>query len=168
MTLKLLDRSGKRKDVCEHASILLLCAAFALVLAGCAGPKGPAFVAKPTTAPPPMHCFDSVGHTPGSTPFVLGGTCCCTPTQELMDRYHTDGLLKDMELKDLLAIYEQKGIKTALDHKGCNNLCQWGPHIIKGGHCMVPPTPATFNFEEVRFGTKYVPVEPTDGKKKKK
>jgi hypothetical protein len=70
-------------------------------------------------------------------------------------------------LKDLLALYEQRGVKTALDHKGCNNLCQWGPHIIKGGHCMVPPTPATYNYEEVRFGAKYVPVKPTKGKKKK-
>jgi len=114
-----------------------------------------------------MYCFDSVGHTPGSKPFIVGGTCCCTPTRELMDKYHKDGLLKDMELKGLLALYEQKGIKTALDHKGCNNLCQWGPHIIKGGNCMVPPTPATHNFEEVRFGMKYVPVEPP-GKKSKK
>jgi len=67
-----------------------------------------------------------------------------------------------MELGDLIALYEERGIKTALDHKDCNNLCEWGPHIVKGGKCMAPPTPGTNNFEEIRFGMKYVPVVPVE------
>jgi len=115
----------------------------------------------------PKYCFDTVGHTPGTKPFILGGTCCCTPTKELMEQYHADGFLKDMELQDLIRLYEERGIKTALDHIGCNNLCKWGPHIVKGGKCMVPPTPGTTNFEEVRFGVKYVPVAKKKGRKNK-
>ena len=128
-----------------------------LLVPGCATKEQP-FVMKSAADWKPVYCFDSVGHTPGAKPFILGGTCCCTPTQELMDKYHADSLLTDMQLNDLLALYQQKGIHTALDHKGCNNLCQWGPHVVKGGHCMVPPTPATHNFEEVRFGFKRVPL----------
>lgn len=142
-----------------------LIGAIILGLAGCAGPQQRPFQAKPTTRPAPVYCFDGVGHTPGSKPFILGGTCCCTPTQELMDKYHADGFLTDMTLQDLLKLYQDRGIKTALDHKGCNNLCEHGPHVVKGGKCMVPPTPGTANFEEVRYGMKYVPVEEAENKK---
>ena len=107
-----------------------------------------------------MHCFDSVGHTPGAKPFVLGGTCCCTPSAEVLADYKKHGHVQaDMTLEDLVALYGKEGIKTELDHKGCNNLCKWGPHVVKGGKCMVPPTPGTYNFEEVRFGTRYVKGE---------
>jgi hypothetical protein len=123
---------------------------------GC-GPSLPPYKAKPDTISEPIYCFDSVGHKAGSKPFIMGGTCCCTPTKELMDKYHADGLLMDVQLQDLINLYESAGIKTALDHQGCNNLCQWGPHILKGGKCMAPPTPGTFNFEEVRFAVRYVP-----------
>lgn len=134
--------------------------ALAALLAGCVTPnKESPFVADATSWIPAF-CFDGVGHTAGAKPFILGGTCCCTPTKQLMDQYHADGLVRDMELKDLLALYEQKGIKTALDHNHCNNLCQWGPHVIKGGNCMVSPTPGTYNFEEVRCGLKHVFVRP--------
>src|ERR1017187_5508293 len=98
---------------------MLLSPVMVLLLIGCVSEHP--FVAD-TTARTQVICFDTVGHTPGAKPFILGGTCCCTPTQELMDRYHADGLLKDMKLKDLLVLYEQKGIKTALDHNHCNNL----------------------------------------------
>ena len=127
-------------------------------LAGCAAKERP-FEPKSAARPAPVYCFDAVGHTPGTKPFILGGTCCCTPTQALLDRYHADGLLLDMTLEDLRHAYEERGIKTALDHTACNNLCTWGPHVVKGGQCLVPPTPGTANFEEVRFGLKYVPVE---------
>jgi len=167
MEKKLSRRTGRKDGVAVYPNRLVFSALLACVAVGCATQKVAPFAAKSETAPTPVYCFDSVGHTPGSKPFLMGGSCCCTPTQELMNRYHKDGLLKEMQLKDLLALYEQKGIKTALDHKGCNNLCQWGPHVIKGGQCMAPPTPATFNFEEVRFGMRYVPAEPVKEKGKK-
>ncbi len=59
----------------------------------------------------------------------------------------------------LSAKYRDAGIKTAADHQHCNNLCEWGPHVVKGGHCMVSPTSGTVNFEEVRFDSRYIPSE---------
>ncbi|MGE4558195.1 MAG: hypothetical protein AB7D07_15430 [Desulfovibrionaceae bacterium] len=115
------------------------------------------YVAKSMTPPPIKYCFTTVGHVPGTQPFIFGGTCCCTPTQELMDQYHADGFLLDMELEDLLAEYETRGI--VLRHEGgwqCNNLCSSGPHLVFGGHCMVPPTIGTQNYENVITGKKPV------------
>jgi hypothetical protein len=53
---------------------------------------------------------------------------------------------------DLIELYQQKNIKLVFDHTDCNNLCEYGPHVTKGGHCMVPPTPGTRNYEEVITG----------------
>ena len=99
-----------------------------------------------------VHCFDGVPHQPGSKPWIMGGTCCCTPSDELIEAYHRDGICLDMTTDDLIELYEQKGVRLALDHTNCNNLCEHGPHVTKGGHCMVPPTPGTRNYEEVVTG----------------
>ena len=117
------------------------------------------YAPRPDAKPVPVYCFDSVGHMPGAKPFVLGGTCCCTPSEAVVGDYKQHGHVpQDMTLQQLIALYERDGIKTALDHYGCNNLCKWGPHVIKGGKCMAPPTPGTYNFEEVRFNMRYTPV----------
>jgi hypothetical protein len=137
-------------------------AAMLLLLAGCQTERP--YLAKTSTAPNPVHCFDAVGHQKGAKPFILGGTCCCTPTERLMEQYHADGLLTDMKLANLLRLYEERGIKTSLDHHECNNLCQYGPHVVKGGKCMVSPTPGTWNYEEIRFAVKYAQPLP-EGKK---
>jgi hypothetical protein len=102
--------------------------------------------------PPIVHCFDGVPHVRGSTPFVLGGSCAHSPTAETLGWYHRDGLLKDYDLDRLKRLYADRGIKTIHDHKECNNYCPWGPHLVKGGTCMVPPTPGTKNYEEVLSG----------------
>jgi hypothetical protein len=102
-----------------------------------------------------VHCFDGVPHQAGSQPWVLGGTCCCTPTDQLMAAYHRDGFYRNMQTADLLALYQEKGIHLVTDHARCNNLCEYGPHVVFGGHCMVAPTPGTRNYEEVITGTSY-------------
>ena len=94
----------------------------------------------------------SQANRPVLFPFVLGGTCCCTPTQELIDAYHRDGLLLDYDLGRLIQLYEGLGIQTLRDHRDCNNQCSWGPHVIQGGKCMVPPTPGTQHYEEIITG----------------
>jgi len=108
------------------------------------------------------YCNDYTGHVPGTMPFVLGGTCCCTPTQELIDAYHRDGLLLDYDLGRLKELYRSLGIKTADDHRDCNNRCKWGPHILEGGRCMVPPTPGTQHFEEIITGRFRLPENATE------
>lgn len=113
------------------------------------------YVAKSLTPPEIKHCFITIGHKKGTKPFIYGGTCCCTPTHELMEQYHADGYLLDMNVEDLLAEYEIRGI--VLEHgEGwqCNNMCDSGPHLVFGGKCMVPPTVGTQNYENVITGKK--------------
>ena len=138
-----------------------------VLLAGCAKEARYTLVLPKETSPPVAYCFDTVGHTPGAKPWVLGGTCCCTPSEKVLNDYKKGGhVAQDMTLDGLKALYEAKGIKTALDHQGCNNMCKWGPHVVKGGKCMVPPVPMTMNYEEIFSGTFKKPEE--QGKKVEK
>lgn len=123
------------------------------VVAGCAEKV---FVPKPAQAPAIVHCFDTVGHQPGAKPWALGGPCCCTPAPAVLADWQAHGYFTGQSVDDVVAIYHQKGIKLATDHHDCNNVCPDGPHVVKGGHCMVPPTPGTENYEEVLFGQAYV------------
>jgi hypothetical protein len=151
----------------QSKNIVLLIVGIVIALASCATPKIVPYQAKPLDRPEPVHCFDAVGHMPGTYPYIFGGTCCCTPTPELMEQYHRDGFLLDMEYEDLLRAYSDRGIQLeSASHKGCNNLCEHGPHVVKGGKCMASPTPGTVNFEEVRFGTRYLSSQQAEEIKK--
>lgn len=100
------------------------------------------------------YCFDTIGHKQGTFPFILGGTCCCTPTEELLKQYQKDGFLANYTLDQLIEEYHNRGIVLESDeHKNCNNDCIDGPHVVKGGKCMIPPTPFTQNFIEVATGS---------------
>ena len=123
----------------------------AAALGSCVAPPPP-FVPIRYTNLRIAHCFDGVPHQPGSKPWVLGGTCCCTPSSELITAYHRDGICRDVTMDDLVALYGQKNIRLTYDHTDCNNLCGYGPHVTKGGQCMVPPTPGSRNHEEVVTG----------------
>lgn len=83
----------------------------------------------------------------------------------MLDDYQKHGYFEGLSLDDLIKMYEARGIKTALDHQGCNNMCQWGPHVLKGGQCMVPPTPGTTNYEQILSGD--FPKPPAVKKSKK-
>lgn len=122
----------------------------ALLVAGCT--TAPEYISKPTDAPPVKYCNDATGHMAGAQPWIMGGTCCCTPTPELMEKYHADGLCLEMTVDDLIAMYRDAGIITDLDVTGTNNMDDHGPHVVKGGKSMVTPTPGTKNFEEVVSG----------------
>jgi hypothetical protein len=135
----------------RRADVLLLGFVVATVLSGCITPPPP-YVPAQREPPPMAHCFDGVPHIPGSTPFVLDGACCCTPTEDLMRKLHADGICQGIDADGLITMYHDKGIKLVVDHQRCNNLCEFGPHVTKGGKCMVPPTPGTRNYEEVVTG----------------
>lgn len=110
---------------------------------------------KPPVGPPLKYCNDAVGHVQGAAPWILGGTCCCTPTEEMFAVYQSEGTVdSDMTYDQFLALFTERGIVTDLDHEGCNNLCEDGPHVVFGGHCMCTPTPGTDNYEEVISGVR--------------
>ena len=132
-----------------------------LLLAGCViqdtgwrrTPVHPDRSSPPVDAPPPLaHCTDTVGHDARSHPFIFGGSCCCTPTVAVMEAYHRNGTLVDWGVDALVAAHRARGIALSGDHESCNNLCRQGPHVVKGGRCLVPPTPVTPNHEEVLSG----------------
>ena len=55
------------------------------------------------------------------------------------------GELKSMHLRD--------------DEQPAESESEHGPHVVKGGKCMTPPTPGTENYEEVLFGKVYMPKQ---------
>jgi hypothetical protein len=161
-----------RRQASEHgrlwAAELTLVAALActaiITAAGCVQPPPP-YVPAHREAPKQARCFDGVTHIPGSKPSVLGGACCCTPSDELMAKFHADGVCVELDTQGLINLYHEKGVQLATDHKNCNNLCKDGPHVAKGGKCMVPPRAGTRNYEEVVTGIVFVPPPPAGQKK---
>jgi len=131
--------------------IALLVSAAAAVLAGCESPPPP-FVPKSAVPPAVTYCCDYTGHKAGSQPWIMGGTCCCTPSDELMRQLHRDGFCVGQTADDLRARYAQAGIHLrGPKHEHCGGLCAAGPHVVLGGKCMCPPTPGTETYEQVIF-----------------
>jgi hypothetical protein len=133
----------------------------AVVLAGCEGRYRPLpYRPKAPDTPPILACHDGVGHIEGRKPWVLGGTCCCTPTPANFALHQKQGTIdKSMAYEAYLALHKERGIVTDLDHKGCGNLCAAAPHVVLGGKCMATPTPGAGFYERVTFG----PHEPLVG-----
>lgn len=144
--------------------LLVLAGLLAFAAIGCEKPPGP-FVPRSAVAPEVIYCNDYTGHKPGSKPFVMGGTCCCTPTDELMAKLHADGFCAGMSADDLKEAYAKAGIVLAgPGHRHCNGLCDAGPHVVLGGKCMCPPTPGTEYAEQViRGGPKGQPAKTPQG-----
>ena len=131
--------------------LLALLTAVAWVLAGCETPPGP-YVPR-AGAPQVVYCNDNTGHKPGAKPWIMGGTCCCTPSESLMEQLHKDGFCVGMTAEDLKAKYVEAGIALrGPGHMYCNGLCKAGPHVVLGGKCMCPPTPGTAYYEKVISG----------------
>jgi hypothetical protein len=126
-----------------------------LLAAGGCGPsyKPLPYRPKPLQAPPILVCHDGVGHIKGNKPWILGGTCCCTPTPANFALHQQQGTIdKAMTYEQYLALYKEKGIATDLNHKACGNVCSHGPHVVLGGRCMATPSPGTWMYERVTYG----------------
>lgn len=143
--------------------VLFIAAAGALAVAAGCGPtyRPLPYISKAAQAPQPLACHDGIGHIQGNKPWILGGNCCCTPTPANFELHQAQGTIdKSITYEAYLALYKQKGVTTDLDHKGCGNLCDHGPHVLLGGRCMATPTPGTWLYERVTYG----PHTPLTGK----
>ncbi len=148
-------------------ALLVAVTSVACLAAGCAAPIDESWRASPRlpyrTVPPPetapafSHCNDRTGHVPGSTPWIFGGTCLCNPSIAVLDDYKASGILSTWAVATMETFYSNRGVTTLRDHRDCNNLCANGPHLLKGGRCLVPPTPGTLNWEEVVTGSFALP-----------
>jgi len=124
---------------------------------GCETPPAP-YVPKPLRAPEVLYCNDTTGHKPGTKPWVMGGKCCCTPSEALMALLHRDGFCQGMTADQLRNLYESKGVALrGPGHESCNGLCKQGPHVVLGGKCMCPPVPGTDYYERVVTGRRPTP-----------
>lgn len=134
--------------------VLAGCAAL-VAAAGCGAPpyRPLPYVPKAPMTPNPLVCHDAIGHIKANKPWILGGNCCCTPTPENYKRHVKHGTIpRATSYEQYLALYKQRDIVTDLDHKGCGNLCDHGPHVVMGGRCMATPTPGTAMYEQVTYG----------------
>lgn len=137
--------------ILKHQLLILLIAI--LVISSCAAP--PKFKMKPSIPPNVKYGIDPIGHIPGTSPWILGGTCCCTPTEKMFNIYKKEGTVAtNMTYQQFLNLFKEKGIVTDLDlgYKGSNNRDDHGPHVVFGGKSMVTPTPGSDNYEEVISG----------------
>jgi len=141
-------RSGLSRREFLKAAALIGTSAFALP--GCVPQLG-SYQAKAATPPPIVNCFDTIGHR-GFKPFVLGGSCYCNPLPAQIAVWQKEGSFEGKSAEEILNFYKAREVKTLYDHRDCNNLCRSGPHVVKGGKCLVPPTPFTDNYEEVATG----------------
>ncbi|MBM4017160.1 MAG: hypothetical protein FJ288_02350 [Planctomycetes bacterium] len=144
---------------------LAAAAAGALAAAGCQPAYRPMpYMPKPLTAPQPLACHDAIGHITSNKPWVLGGTCCCTPTAANFAIHRNNGTVdKSMTYEAYLALFKEKGVVTDLDHKGCGNVCTSGPHVLLGGKCMATPAPGTWMYERITYGP-HTPLTADDAK----
>jgi hypothetical protein len=135
-------------------NLLVILLAGAVAACGCGQAMHPLpFMAKPAQPPQILSCHDAVGHIKGNKPWILGGACCCTPTQANYALHVEQGTIdRSMTYEAYLALYKGRGIATDLDHKGCGNLCAQGPHVVLGGRCMATPTPGRGFYEQVTYG----------------
>ena len=143
---------SKRLRAASRISPLVAAALAVWLLAGCETPPGP-FVPTSAIAPDVVYCNDCTGHKPGTQPWIIGGTCCCTPSQELMQQYHADGFCQGMTAEDLRKMYEEAGIVLASPEcQFSNGLGPGGHHVVMGGKSLIPPTPGTEYYEMVVTG----------------
>jgi hypothetical protein len=123
-----------------------------VTIVACAAPE---FVARGLVSPDVKHCNDSIGHIVGNKPFILGGNCVCTPTEKRFATHVKENTIgNSVTYQEYLRLFQNQRIVTDLDHKGCNNLCEHGPHVVFGGRCMATPTPGTLNYERVISGNR--------------
>lgn len=146
------------------APLMAALAVAGLLVAGCRPAYRPMpYLPKPAQAPKALACHDGIGHVQGNKPWVLGGTCCCTPTPANFALHQTQGTVeKSMTYEQFLALHKAKGVVTDLDHKNCGNLCAQGPHVLLGGKCMATPTPGTALYERVTYGP-HTPLDSDGG-----
>lgn len=75
-------------------------------------------------------------------PYILGGRCVRTPSNETMERYHQAGNLTNMTASDLENLYREEGITLRWE----DNVGKSRKHILEGGDTLVAPDPGTAGY----------------------
>lgn len=153
------------RDLYNWFTTISLLVIMSLSVCGCKTPPGP-YVAKPQQSPNIVYCNDCTGHVPGNKPWIMGGRCCCTPSESVLAQYHKDGFCEGLNVNDLREQYADAGIRLR-EHESqySGGLSEYGLHVVLGGNDMVPPTPGTLYYEQIITGKNAV-CRDTDKTKK--
>lgn len=101
-------------------------------------------------ARPIAHPNDVTGPIAGTWPYILGGTCVCTPSPEVLATYHAGGYLLDYSLEDLRDLYRLEGIVFDPLPYAPGNDDTW-THVLRGGRLLQAPIPGSAGFEELTY-----------------
>lgn len=101
-----------------------------------------------------QYCNDAIDLGRPHVPFVLGGTCCCTPTYDRLRETQQQGLVPGLDLAHLIDLYRQEGIKIEGIDDGAPGL-----HVLEGGDWLYTPLPGTVGFARL-YGQTWSPYVP--------
>jgi len=113
-----------------------------MLICGCALPTRTPYVPRSRSAQP-TYCNDLTGHITGNKPYIMGGKCCCTPSEKLLKLLQRDGYCVGMTVDDLRTLYHERGIIL----KGGENVTPMEKHVLLGGRSLIPPPPGTWEWE---------------------
>ncbi|MEM1185364.1 MAG: hypothetical protein AAGI53_10240 [Planctomycetota bacterium] len=85
----------------------------------------------------------------GDLPYLLGGRCVRTPTQDVLDEYQAAGNLRDFTLVDLQNLYREEGLTWDLGDQGGVSRT----HVLEGGTSLVAPPPGSAGFVRLFCGS---------------
>ncbi len=97
------------------------------------------------------HCNDATGHIAGRKPYILGGTCVCTPTPSLMQAYSAAGVLGDWTVGQLDELYRAEGIVRAPLPAVDRATSKTYHHILRKGRLLYTPRVGSAGFEQLTF-----------------
>ncbi len=75
-------------------------------------------------------------------PYIMGGRCVRTPSENTLRRYQADGNLLNMTLVELRNLYAEEGITLDLSEQAGNA----ARHILEGGNSLVTPLAGTAGY----------------------
>ncbi len=107
-----------------------------------------------------VHPNDVTGPIVGTYPYILGGTCVCTPGKDVLETYQADGYLLDYTVEGLRDLYRMEGI-VAQPLPAKKETVPTYHHILEGGKLLYTPMPGSAGFERLTYGDdawRYEPV----------
>lgn len=90
-------------------------------------------------------------------PWILGGRCVRTPSEEVLSEYQENGFLRGMNVSELVELYRDEGIHVAGFARREEG--EIGRHVLEGGNWLYSPQVGTSGFARL-YGAehqRYVP-----------
>ncbi|MBL1215914.1 MAG: hypothetical protein D8M59_00280 [Planctomycetes bacterium] len=104
------------------------------------------------------HPNDHTGPIVGTFPYILGGTCVCIPSADVLAAYHAGGYLLDLNLEQLRSLYRAEGIVFDPLPLSSETQQTWR-HVLDGGRLLYTPLPGSAGYERLTYST-HRPYEP--------